>query len=115
MLIYRAYEQLTPFYDNVSGTNKEESSQFAHHNYIVHIFQNHKLFLGRGQYIIHLMKGIIFLYPLMYVFSEIYVNLKICLQPILFLNSIFVGETQQFFLIFLFFLKIIISLSYLNR
>ena len=29
MVIYRAYEQLTPFYDNVSGTRKKELSQFS--------------------------------------------------------------------------------------
>ena len=29
MLIYRGYEQLTPIYDNVSGTSKKELSQFG--------------------------------------------------------------------------------------
>ena len=38
MLIYRAYEQLTAFYDNVSGTSKKELSQFGHH--IFNVFSN---------------------------------------------------------------------------
>ena len=31
MLIYRGHEQLTPIYDNCSGTSNKELSQFGHH------------------------------------------------------------------------------------
>ena len=31
MLIYRTYEQLTPIYDNVSGTGSRKLSRIGHH------------------------------------------------------------------------------------
>ena len=38
MLIYRGYEQLTPIYDNVSGTSKKKISQYGHQ--IFNVFSN---------------------------------------------------------------------------
>ena len=38
MLIYRGHGQLTPIYDNCSGSSKNKLSQFGHH--IFYIFSN---------------------------------------------------------------------------
>ena len=46
LLIYRGHEQLKPIYDNVSGTSKNELSQFGHQ--IHNVFSNIAIVSGKG-------------------------------------------------------------------
>ena len=46
MLICKGYEQLTPIYDNVSGTSKNKLSEYGHQ--IFNVFQISQIVSGKG-------------------------------------------------------------------